>query len=75
MTGVIRYDFAGLDTLSGDLRAQFQRSTMSLLCVAHPKGQPADRWSVFSGEVCRRAVWLVVDDGVDIALAIQRYGL
>ncbi len=23
--GVIRYDFAGLDTLSGDLRGQFQR--------------------------------------------------
>ncbi|MCF8587048.1 WXG100 family type VII secretion target [Gordonia sp. HY285] len=25
MSGVIRYNFAGLDTLSGDLRGQFQR--------------------------------------------------
>ena len=53
------------------LRTQFQRTGVGLLGIAYTKRHAAHRRAVFSREVGRHTVRLVIEDQVDVALTIQ----
>jgi len=53
------------------LCAKFQRAVVGLLRIAHAKSHATNRRTVFRREVGRNTVGLIVEDQIDIALAIQ----
>src|SRR5690606_14137942 len=55
------------------LCTQVDCASISFLRVLYAKGEAAHRWPMLSGKISSRAFRLAVDDGIDIALAVQSH--
>ena len=52
------------------LRAQLQRPSISLLCIAHPKSHAAHRRAMFGGKVRSDTVRFIIENQIDLALTV-----